>query len=118
MVKKVKSQMKAPFFNLKEPIFIIGFLTTFKLACNTDNIRDGAAMRLVPHYVNETLANELNSRMCATDKSSPITSSVRNVENWSHNLLGSYSEVVNYLLKRFATDQAIVYLDAAMLQYM
>lgn len=118
MVKKVESQMKAHLFDSEDPITMIGFLTTSKFACDTNHIQEGAAMWALPHYVNETLANSLDSRMCATDKSYPIATSLRNVDNQSHKLLRLYPDVVNYLLKKFATDPAIAGFDAAILLYM
>lgn len=55
--------------------------------------------------------------MCATGKSSPFAASTRNVDNRSRKLLRSYLEVVNYMLKKFATDKAIAEFDAAILRY-
>lgn len=37
------------------------------LACATNSIHEGAAKWLLPFYVHETLANVLNSHMCALD---------------------------------------------------
>lgn len=38
LVKKVKSQMEARFFNQKKSFLMIRFLATLKLACDTNNI--------------------------------------------------------------------------------
>lgn len=51
--------------------------------------------------------------MCAADKTSSITVSVRNVEIWSHKLLQLYPRILNYLLKKFTTDQAFAVFEAA-----
>lgn len=65
-VKKVKSQMKAYFFVLKDPVSITGFLASSKFAYdNTNNIDEEAAIWVPSHYVMETLANTSDSRICA-----------------------------------------------------
>lgn len=63
-------------------------------------------MCILPCYVNEILANALNSRMYATEKSSLIATTAKNVDNQSRKLLRSYPEVVGYLVKKVATDKA------------
>lgn len=94
--------MKTRFFDLKHSIFIIiGYLATFKLTCDSNRIQERAAMWVLPHYVNETPANALNSSMCATDKSSPINATVRNADNRSRKLLQSNPELVSSLPKHF-----------------
>lgn len=115
MVKKVKLQVKAHLFDPKDPISITEILATFKLSFDT-RIHEGGAMWVLPHYVNETSANH-NSRMCATDNSSPIAASVRNADNRSCKLRRSYPEVTKYLLEKFATIRAITEFDAAFLRY-
>lgn len=64
--------MKAHDFDPKESISIIGFLAPFKLACNTNRIHEGSAIWALPHYVHETIANALNSGMCAEDITAPV----------------------------------------------
>lgn len=90
MVKKVTSQMRARFLDLIDPFSISGFLASIKLACGTNCMHGKAAMFVQPHYVNETLGNVLNSRMCATDKSFLFAASVRNVDKRSPKLLRSH----------------------------
>lgn len=118
LVKKIKSQMKAHFFDPKDPIFIIGFLATFELTCDTNKIHEGAAMWVLPHFVKETIANALNSRMCAEDRTAPLVATVRHDKIRHQKLLRSYPEVVNYLLKKFATGAEIAEYDATILRYM
>lgn len=69
------------------------------------------------HYDHETPANALKSRMCAEDRTAPIMASVRKIDSRSRKLIWCCLEVVNNLLKRYATDQAIVEYDAAILRY-
>lgn len=94
------------------------FLATFKLANDTNSIHEGATRLVQPHYVHETLTNALNSRMCAKEESTPIIDSVRNSDTRSLQLLHSYAEVVNYLMNKYAADQAIDEYDAAILRVM
>lgn len=74
-------QMNAHFFDPKTSISAIEMLATFKLACDTHRIHQGAVTWLLTHYVNETLAYALNGRMCVTEKYSSIAASVRNVDD-------------------------------------
>lgn len=103
----VKSQLKAQFFVPNYLISINGSLNTFMLACDTDCIHEAAVMQVLPNYVNETFADALNSLLCATDNSFPITTPVRNSANRSSKLLQLYREVVDYMLKKFATYKDI-----------
>lgn len=88
--QNIKTQMKAHLFDSKNPLFIIGSLARFKLACKTNRMREELEMWVIPRYVNETFLDALNSFMCATDKSTLIEASVDHVENRSRNLLRSY----------------------------
>lgn len=72
---------------------------------------------VLPQQLNETLANVLNSHLRATDKSYPVAASVRKVENRSCNLVRSYPEVVNHLLKKFGTDHVNAEFEAAISLY-
>lgn len=83
--------------------------------CITNLIHKQVAIRVLPHFVNEKLANTLNSRMCTTDKPFPISASVRNLDNSSRKLLRFYPEVVDYLQKSLATDKPIVEFYTAIL---
>lgn len=48
----------------------------------------------------------------------PVVVSVDTVEPTTHKkLLRSYPEEANYLLKKFAKDQALVVMDSAVLRY-
>lgn len=78
---KVESQMKAHFFDKKGRIFIIEFLATLELACNTNRIHERVEIWILLHHVNETLVKALKSRMCDTNNSSTIATSVRNVDS-------------------------------------
>lgn len=76
MVKKLKSQMKAHFLVPRNSIFIIEFLTTFKLAFDTINIHVGIGMWVLPFFVRYTLATTLHSRTSASTHMDPAVASV------------------------------------------
>lgn len=93
MVRKTKLQMRTNSFTPKDPIFLIGFLATFKLACIIYSIHEGVAMLVVPHNVNESLSNAAKHNMCDTDRSPPISASVRKLDRRSRRLLRSYQKI-------------------------
>lgn len=77
LVMKAMWHMKAHVFNSKNPISIISSIAKFYLACDTNKIYEGAAMWVLPHFVEETSANALNSRICATGRTVPLTATIR-----------------------------------------
>lgn len=66
-----------------------------------------------PHYVREILETTLNICMCAEDRSSPFATSVRYDDAGCRKLPRSYAKGVNYLMKKYGTDQAIAENDTA-----
>lgn len=72
LVKKMILQIKAHFFNPENLILIIGFLATSKLACDRNDIYEGSAMWVLPHFVRKALDYALNSRMSVEDDLSPL----------------------------------------------
>lgn len=75
---KSQSYMKVHFFDRKDPMSIIGSSATFTLVCDAYCIHEGAAIWVIPYYVNVTLVNALNSRTSGKNKSTPLITSVRN----------------------------------------
>lgn len=90
--------MKAHFFVSKDPISIIDFLSAFKLACVSNKIHEDVAMRFLPHYSKNPVANALNICTCAENWLPQFATSVQNERSRSCNLLRSYPELVSYLL--------------------
>lgn len=117
LVKKVKLQMKAHIFDPKDPISIVGFLATFKLVYDTNNIHEKAAMLVLPNYVNNTLDSALNSGRYVCGKSFSLRAVSVGNEPRSRKFFQSYPKDVNYHLKKYATDQAIGGNDAEILRY-
>lgn len=56
--------------------------------------------------------------MCAESQLEPLVASVRNEKHRVRKLLLECSEAISYLLKRYATDQAIAAYDATFLRCM
>lgn len=94
LVKTVKLQMITYFFNSKDPKSVTSFLATFKLACDTIRIHQGAAMWFLSHFVKVTIAKALNSRMCAENRMSPLTATMRYKDARPRKLLRSYPNAV------------------------
>lgn len=114
-LRRLNPKWKRTSLTRKNTITIIGFLASFQLACNIKSIHEEIAMEVLHIYVKKTHSNALFSRTCATVKSFPIAASVRNVDNRFYNHLRSNLEVGNYLLKKFAADQANAELDTSIL---
>lgn len=52
--------MKKQFFEFTDPLCIIGFLATYKLAWNSNRIQKGAEIRVLHHYSNDRFVHTLN----------------------------------------------------------
>lgn len=94
LVRKAKYSLKALCFDPKDPISIIGFLTAFEHACDTEKIHEEVAMWVLLQYVKKTLANTLNCRMWADDCLSPFAAPMRNDQPRSRKLIPFYLEIV------------------------
>lgn len=92
LAKKAKSLKKAHSFGPKDPIITVGLLATFRLTCVSKKSHESAAMWVLPHYVQVTLANALSSCMCAEVRLKPFATSVQNILHRSCKLLWSYLE--------------------------
>lgn len=97
--------MNAHFFNPKDPILVIACLATLKLACDTNYIHETAAMWLLTHFVLEMLIIVLNRRIYAKNRLATLVALVHNQKPRFRQLLRSYPEVINLLLKTFYTDR-------------
>lgn len=63
--------MMVHFLDPDNTISIVGFIDTFKLACDTDNIHEGAELLVLLFFVEITLATSLNSCMSAAAHINP-----------------------------------------------
>lgn len=66
--KRLQVQMKTIIFNSFDLISIIIFLATFKLACDTNGIREGAAVWYLHFFVKKPAAGALDSRIALPSK--------------------------------------------------
>lgn len=66
--------MKAHFTHLNNPFSNTGFLTPFKLAYNTNHIQEGAAIWVLPFFVEKALATMLNSILFTATHIAPSVS--------------------------------------------
>lgn len=78
--KKVKSHIKAHFFNSNNPIPIIGILITFKLASNTSHIREKPAMWVLRYFVTKALSTSLNCLIPAATHTAAVVASVKTLD--------------------------------------
>lgn len=58
--ERLKVQIKASIFVSFDPISIMGVLSTFQLACDTNRIHERAAMQLLPFFMKKPDAAALN----------------------------------------------------------
>lgn len=70
--------MKTHIFYPDNPMSFIWNLAIFKLACNTNNIRKGAGMWVLPFFIKHALETILNSHMSAGPHITPVDASVSN----------------------------------------
>lgn len=80
MVMNVKSQKKANLFDRSNPIAIISFLTTLRLACNTSHIYEKTTMLVLQNLKKNTTASTPKSRISAAMDSTPEAASVNTVK--------------------------------------
>lgn len=96
--------MKAQFFYFKRSNFKIGFLATFKTFVWFKQYPKKSSMWLLLHYIESSLENSFNSRMCAGHQLASFIASVQNEQPLFRKLLQSNPELVSFFLKAFATD--------------
>lgn len=107
IVMKIESKMKAQLVHPNEFMSVVGFMATFKLSCNTNQIHEEAAMWALLHFVIWTHTNALNSRMNAMDKFPFIVVPVHNVDDHYRKLMISHLDVVKNLRKKFALNKPL-----------
>lgn len=115
--EKMKSQMKAQFFDTKDLIPIIGFVAKFNIVRERSNMNERAALWILPHYVKGTINNALSSCICADDRMSIFAASVRIEDTSSRKKLRSYQVEVNHMLKKYPSNQEIAKNGTAVLLY-
>ena len=96
--KKLDVQMRSHTFSGQDPIAVLGFLARLKMACDHNGITEGAAVWCFQFYLtgqaHALLQSHLHGNTMAVD-----------VER--RELLRAYPQVVNFLLRTYATDEVI-----------
>lgn len=72
--------MKVPSFDPRDSISTIRFLATFNLACNTNNIRENAAMWALPFFVKNAIKMTCNCSMSVDAHKTPAVALVNTFE--------------------------------------
>jgi len=86
--------MKANFFDATDLISILSFLGNFKAACDSNDVHEGAAMWILPHFMKKPASVAVTSRLRLK----------KSEGRRSEGTLSSYCEVVNHLLGQYASD--------------
>ena len=96
--KKLEVQMKTHTFGGQDPIAMLEFLARFKMACDHNGVSEGAAVWCFQFYltgqVHALLQSRLHGKTMAFDSEQRV-------------LPETYAEVVNFLLRTYATDDVI-----------
>lgn len=102
MSKRMTIQIKPPFFEPIDPIYIIGFLYSFKLLCDTYGIYERAERWLFHFFSTKSASFALHKRLASKRKARTRVASTGKTTTFT-----KYTKDVNYLLKTHATDEHI-----------
>ena len=96
--KKLDVPMKTHTFGGQDPIAVLGFLVRFKMACDHNGVSEGAAVWCFQFYLTVQAHALLQSRLHGNTMA---------VDAEQRELLETYAEVVNFLLRTYATDEVL-----------
>ena len=96
--KKLDVQMKTHTFGGQDPITVLRFLARFKIACDHNGVSEGAAVWCFQFYLTGQAHALLQSR---------LHGNIMVVDAEQRELLQTYPEVVNFLLRTYLTDEVI-----------
>ena len=91
-------QMKGVTFSGDHPIAVLNFLSRFTAACNQNSVHEGAALWCFQFFMTGTAMAKVQTR---------IVGESRVADARGDEVLSSYPEVVNYLLRTYATNEVI-----------
>ena len=100
MAKMMEVQLRSHFFDATDPISILAFLPQFKTACDTNGVHEGAETWLFQFFIKSPAKAALVARIRAPNKA-------KAKHGRKDGILTSYVQVVNYLLRSYATDEVI-----------
>lgn len=92
--------MREHLFDASEPESIFSFLKTFRTACGSNRVSEGAAMSLFYYFMKKPSNAALSSPM----QSKSSRSSYWNIKNGA---LVAYAELINHLMAIYETDDLI-----------
>ena len=90
--------MKTHTFGGQDPIAVLRFLARFNLACDHNGVSEGAAVWCFQFYLTGQAHALLQSRLHVNTMAA---------DGEQRELLDTYTEVVNFLLSTYATDEVI-----------
>lgn len=91
---------------------------TFALVCDKNRTAKESAIKVLLFSVKDTWGFTLKSRMPPATNIAQVVASTHSAKQLRlKTLLGSYPEVVNYLLEKYVNDQAIANTYLAVLRY-
>ena len=90
--------MKSHTFSDQDPIAVLGILARLKMACDHNGITEGAAVWCFQFYLTGQAQRLLQSR---------LNGNTMAVDVERRELLRTYPQVVNFLLRTYATDEVI-----------
>ena len=99
--KKMMPEMEHHTFDGKYPIRILDFLASFRRACDGMGVHEGAALFLFAYFLKGIPENDLVNRIQSDPGKNPTHRTRR------EDILTSYCQVVNYLLRTYADNQTI-----------
>lgn len=101
-------QIKYNIFDHYDPIFIIFFFSSLKSVCDIASVHGRAATCLLHFLMKKQAATALNQRIVLRSKSQGKH------QKWV--FFTTYSEIVSYLLEKYATDDVISETDAGIMK--
>lgn len=103
------AQRKSPTFDPLNPISILGFLNSFKLACDANGNHEGTAMWLFHFSINKSASKVLNARLSADHTNEKVSRKTTVKSKY----LATYPQVVYFLLAKYATNEIIAETESA-----
>lgn len=102
LVKRLEVLKRSGHFDSFDPIWILSFLSAFKLACDTKGSHKRAAMWFLHCFMKKLAAAALNTRISLPSML---------YKCYKGGTLSSCKEVVKYLLETSSTDEVIARID-------
>lgn len=91
-------QIRSGIFDIFDPVFILSYLSAFKLAHDTHGVGEGAAPCLLHFFVTRLAAAALDARIIFKSKSD---------KREEEGTVTSFSDFVTYLLETYRNDDII-----------